>query len=160
MQPLSTRAASVSIATRRMPDRFFLDTNVLVYLYSNTEPVRRKIAQGLASKPGAIVSTQVLSELANVLKKKFALPEAQIVNVIEEIGSACDVTLVNPEMISAALRLAEKYRYSFYDSLIIAASLASGANVLYSEDLQHGHRIESSLIIKSPFRRKRRKRTY
>ncbi|MGH8729353.1 MAG: PIN domain-containing protein [Burkholderiales bacterium] len=140
-----------------MPDRFFLDTNVLVYLYSNTEPGKRKIVQGLASAPGAIVSTQVLSELANVLKKKFTLPEAQIAKVIDEITSACDVTLVNPEMILASLRLAEKYRYSFYDSLIIAASLASGANFLYSEDLQHGQRIESSLVIKSPFRRKRAK---
>jgi len=50
----------------------------------------------------------------------------------------------------SALDLHARYQFSFYDSLIIAAALAAGCTRLYSEDLQHGQRIEG-LTIENPF---------
>jgi predicted nucleic acid-binding protein len=44
----------------------------------------------------------------------------------------------------------ERYRFSFYDSLIIAAALEAGCNTLYSEDLQHNQKVEWLTII-NPF---------
>ncbi|MBA3636750.1 MAG: PIN domain-containing protein, partial [Rubrobacteraceae bacterium] len=49
------------------------------------------------------------------------------------------------------LDLQARYRYSFYDSLIIAAALDAGCTRLYSEDLQDGQRIEG-LTVENPFR--------
>ena len=47
--------------------------------------------------------------------------------------------------------LAELYRFSFYDSLIVAAAIESNCAILYSEDLQNGQVIENELTIKNPF---------
>jgi len=51
----------------------------------------------------------------------------------------------------AALALQARYKFGFYDSLIVAAALSAGCVRLYSEDLQHGQQIEG-LIIEDPFR--------
>ena len=49
------------------------------------------------------------------------------------------------------LDLQIRYRFSFYDSLIVAAALEAGCKTLYSEDLQHAQEIEG-LTIANPFR--------
>jgi hypothetical protein len=50
-----------------------------------------------------------------------------------------------------ACQIAEKYQFSFYDSLIIASALKCDCYTLYSEDLQHGQIIEDKLKIINPF---------
>jgi predicted nucleic acid-binding protein len=49
------------------------------------------------------------------------------------------------------LNLAERYQYSYFDSLILASALEAGCQILYSEDLQDGQRIENQLMIVNPF---------
>lgn len=53
--------------------------------------------------------------------------------------------------IKRACQIADRYRFSFYDSLIISAALESNCTVLYSEDLHDGQVIEGTLTVKSPF---------
>lgn len=48
------------------------------------------------------------------------------------------------------LALRDRYGFSFYDAMIVAGAIESGCVRLYSEDLQHGQRIES-LTIENPF---------
>ena len=48
------------------------------------------------------------------------------------------------------LAVKERFGYSFYDSLIIAAAVAAGCRQLYSEDLQDQQRIDG-LVIVNPF---------
>jgi len=56
-----------------MNDNCFIDTNILVYCYTNDEPVKQQKASGIANTPDTFISTQVLTELSNTLKKKFKL---------------------------------------------------------------------------------------
>jgi len=49
-----------------------------------------------------------------------------------------------------ALRLSDRYRLSWYDSLILAAAIEGQCSVLYSEDLQHGKQFEN-LHVENPF---------
>jgi predicted nucleic acid-binding protein len=49
-----------------------------------------------------------------------------------------------------AIGLAGRWKYSFYDSLIIASALQSGCEILYSEDLQHGRKVEGVTLV-NPF---------
>lgn len=49
-----------------------------------------------------------------------------------------------------ALDIQERYRYSFYDALIVAAAFSAGCTRLCSEHLQHGQRI-GRLLITNPF---------
>ncbi len=133
----------------------FLDTNVFVYLFDETndrkrERAERLVQQALVNETGCI-SYQVVQETINVITRKLnATPE--------RAGQILDDTLiplwrVNPTrtFYQRGLDLQTRYRFSFYDSLIVAAALEAGCHTLYSEDLKHGQQIEG-LTITNPFR--------
>jgi predicted nucleic acid-binding protein len=134
-----------------MPDKPFLDTNMVVYLYSDDEPEKRNMACALFDNFAPVISTQVLNELANTLRKKFGLECETITEVIAEVRVACFVFTVTAETICQALDLAGKYRYSYYDSLILSAALAAGCTTLITEDMQDGQIIDGKLAIRNPF---------
>ena len=50
------------------------------------------------------------------------------------------------------LRAAARYRLSIYDGLIVGAALLADCQTLWSEDMQHGLRIDGRLTIRNPFR--------
>jgi predicted nucleic acid-binding protein len=50
-----------------------------------------------------------------------------------------------------AFRISERYQFSFWDSLIVAAALEAQCSILYTEDLQDGQIIDGILEIKNPF---------
>jgi predicted nucleic acid-binding protein len=135
----------------QMSGRTFLDTNIVVYLYSGDEPEKRAAAFAFFEQNGSVVSTQVLSELANTLSRKFSLSYEVVAQAIAEVRDACAVVPVMPDTISQALVLAQKCKYSYYDSLILAAALSAGCETLATEDMQHGQTIEGALTIRNPF---------
>jgi len=133
-----------------MNGKIFLDTNVVVYLYSADEPEKQATALALIEQNDVVVSTQVLSELANTLSRKFGLSFDVVAQIVAEVRDACTIVPVMPDNIERALALAQKYRYSYYDSLILAAALSAGCEKLASEDMQHEQVIEG-LTIHNPF---------
>ena len=142
--------AEAARASVRAP-RIFLDSNVLLYAYSETDPGKRARARTLADDPGAIISTQVLSEFANVVLRKFGMPVAEARRRTAELAARCDVFTVTPATVIEAFRIRERFGFGFFDSQIVASALASGATTLYSEDLHHGQTIDGILRILSPF---------
>ncbi len=134
-----------------MSGKTFLDTNIVVYLYSGDEPEKRASALALLELSNPVVSTQVLSELANTLSRKFSLSFDVVAQAVAEVSDACNVVPVMPDTIAQALALAQKYRYSYYDSLILAAAMSAGCETLATEDMQQGQTIEGSLTIRNPF---------
>ncbi|HRI60833.1 MAG TPA: PIN domain-containing protein, partial [Saprospiraceae bacterium] len=140
-----------SIVKKQMSDKIFFDTNVLVYCYTETEPMKKTIAQALAQSPDAWASTQVLQELSNTLHKKFGKTWAEIDLTVEEVCQNFAVFINQPETVRGAIRTAERYKYSFYDSLILSSCLAIGCKTVYSEDMKNGQVIDGTLEIKNPF---------
>jgi len=62
--------------------------------------------------------------------------------------------LIDNEAILLSFKIAEQYKYSIWDSLIIASALESNCSALYTEDLQHGQIIDKKLKIINPFSEK------
>ena len=136
---------------------FFLDTNIFVYALLASEPLKKQralqlVEQALASRQGC-VSYQVIQEFANVGTRKFAqrLSTEQCKQFIEAAMQPLNRVASSPELLNAALDLQAETRYSFYDSLVIAAALQAGADVLYTEDLQHNQLIAGTLRIVNLF---------
>lgn len=50
------------------------------------------------------------------------------------------------------LALAERYRLSVYDAMIVASALHTGCDTLLSEDMQDGMALQEGLRIVNPFR--------
>ena len=120
-----------------VPD--FLDTNVLVYAYDVSDLRKQQIARGLVLKAiaGEIsISTQVLAEFTATVLYKLSPPLAlnQITTVLDAL---IPVPLVVPdkEVVRRALEAHSSYGIHFYDGMIIAAAERSGANRIWSEDL-------------------------
>ena len=85
----------------------------------------------------------------------FHLPHERIragAGVSSEVSSDFNVFVNKPDTIERACQIADKFQYSFYDSLIIAAALSCNCKTLYSEDMQDGQVIENSLTIVNPFK--------
>ncbi|NOX84577.1 MAG: PIN domain-containing protein [Chlorobi bacterium] len=135
-----------------MKDKAFLDTNVLIYAYSVTEPDKRIVAIELSENTTPFISTQVIQEFSNILYKKFDLNWDQISSAIDEITDICSVAVNDLKTIKSACEIARKYQFSFYDSLILSAALEAGCNILYTEDLQQNQLIENKLRIINPFK--------
>ena len=134
-----------------MNDKVFLDTNILVYSYSFTELDKQKISRKLIEETDSYISTQVLQELVNTLTKKFGKTWKEAKEVVIESGKNNKVFSNESKTISDACLIAEKYQYSFYDSLIISSALSCNCKTLFSEDLQNGQVIEGNLKIVNPF---------
>jgi predicted nucleic acid-binding protein len=117
-----------------MKDKAFIDTNILVYLYSEDEVEKRICALNALERFNCITSTQALNEFSNVCLKKLHIP-ADIVRLsIDEILDECEITLIDCNIIQKALTLHDKYRYSYYDSLTLASSLVCQCKYLLTED--------------------------
>lgn len=127
----------------------FFDTNVLLYLLS-ADPAKADRAEQLLAT-GGLVSIQVLNEFASVAARKLAMRIAEIKLILSTIRSICTVKPLDVETHELGLDLAERYRYSIYDCFILAAALRAGSSTLYSEDFQHGQRVEQLTIV-NPFR--------
>lgn len=141
-----------------MSGESFLDSNIFIYTFDDVALEKQRVAQELvrtALQDGSgVISYQVTQEVLNVLTRK--LPQSM------DVGDAARylATTLEPlwrvqpsaELFGAGLALQARYRFGFYDSLIVAAALSAGCARLYSEDLQHGQRIEG-LTIEDPFRK-------
>jgi predicted nucleic acid-binding protein len=142
----------LNLAGRKpMKDNSFIDTNVLVYCYSKTEPNKRKRAIVLSSDDKVFISTQVLKEFSNILSKKFELDWLSIETSLHEVIANYYIIINSPDTFTSACRIADKYKYSFYDSLIIASALKAECKILFTEDMQHNQLIEKKLRIINPF---------
>jgi predicted nucleic acid-binding protein len=139
-----------------MSGRFFLDTNLFVYTFDDTVPAKAKKAAQLIRRAAdtgeGIISYQVVQEFFNVALRRFAQPmsaaeaEQYLVTVLRPLLAVHS----SPAHYFAALRIAGKHRISWYDSLIVAAALEGQCEKLYSEDFQHGRKIEG-VQIENPF---------
>jgi predicted nucleic acid-binding protein len=139
-----------------MSGKFFLDTNVFVYVFDTTAPAKAKKASRLvrdAVDTGrGIVSYQVVQEFFNVAFRRFAQPmsvadaEQYLITVFRPLLAIES----SPALYVEALRIAGKHRMPWYDSIIVASALQGHCDTLYSEDFQHGREIEG-LRIENPF---------
>jgi predicted nucleic acid-binding protein len=129
--------------------REFLDTNVLVYAFSQ-DPRSRRAEEILARR--CDTSVQNLNEFTNVAHRKLAMSWEEIRTGIDAIETVCTaVHSVDTTVIRQGLLLAERYRLAIYDALVVACALAANCDVFYSEDMQHGQIIEGRLRICNPF---------
>jgi predicted nucleic acid-binding protein len=140
-----------------MSDKYFLDTNVFVYSLDATAPVKARRARdlihdGLETGKG-IVSYQVVQEFFSVAFRQFRKPMSAF--AAEEFLNTTFRPLLavhtSPALYFSALHVYSRYQFSWYDCLIVAAALEAECAVLYTEDMQHGQKLDG-LRIENPFR--------
>jgi predicted nucleic acid-binding protein len=142
-----------------MSAKYFLDTNIFVYSFDQSQPQKQAkalalIAEALQTGRG-MVSTQVIQEFLNVALRKFPVPmkpEDGKTYLQKVLLPICQVS-PDQALYEAALDILQQTGYAFYDALILAGAQRGGAEILYSEDLQSGQQVGSVKIL-NPFDRR------
>lgn len=135
--------------------RTFLDTNILIYAYDTSAGDKhqkaRDLLTGLWESGLGMVSTQVLQEFHVTVTRKIPKP-LNLATAREIIADflTWDVVVNDGESILKAIDVQEKHGFSFWDSMVIAAAIAGGAEVLLTEDLSDGQKI-GGVEIRNPF---------
>ena len=138
-----------------MPDKRFVDTNVLVYAIETEGPEAWKgsKARQILKNEQVCLSTQVLGEFYQAVispRRQTALTHDEAVAWIQ-LWKRYDVDGITVPHVDLALQLANTFRVNYYDALIIAAARLSGCSVVYSEDLNDGQDYEG-VRVENPFR--------
>jgi predicted nucleic acid-binding protein len=130
----------------------FVDSNVLIYLASG-DPDKAERAEAVLRDGNAIISVQVLNEIAAVGRRKMQLSWAELGDFLAAIRAILPVHPLTEDTHVAGLALAEDHGFSLYDAMIVASALEAGCDVLWSEDMQDGRVIKERLRIRNPFHR-------
>jgi predicted nucleic acid-binding protein len=137
-----------------MSAKVFIDTNVLVYAHDIDAGLKQQkaieILFDLRQQRSIAVSMQVLQEFYSTVTRKrtLRLPKDEARAIVEDFSYWCVET--TPEEIKWAFRIEDEARIGFWDALIVAAAIKSGATRILSEDLNPGQTI-AGIQIENPF---------
>jgi predicted nucleic acid-binding protein len=137
-----------------MSAEHFLDTNILVYMFDETDAGKQRQAAALVNESltqgSGCISFQVIQETLNVLIRRLGFVEADSQRALEQVLVPLWQVYPSAVLYRDAISIQGRYGFSFYDSLIIAAALEAGCTRLYSEDMQHGQQVQRLTIV-NPF---------
>lgn len=135
-----------------MSDRYFVDTNILLYAHDHSSGAKHRRAQALVEQlwdsGRGVLSTQVLQELAVNLRRKVGRPvPADEIRILIQDYSAWEIVTNTAESVIRALEIEQRYKTSFWDALILDAAENCGASILYTEDMAVGQRYGAVQIV-------------
>lgn len=139
-----------------MNDKFFIDTNILIYSVDNQEMIKKPRALALVNESVitgiGIISWQVIQEFLNVATRKFttAFKPQDLNDYLKKILNPLCQVYPDTNLYQDSLRIMNSTNYGFYDSLIIASAVKGGCTILYSEDFQTGQVINGVKVV-NPF---------
>src|SRR6266705_3898095 len=139
-----------------MSGNFFLDTNLFVYSFDVNPPKKARranelIREAISTRKG-VVSYQVVQEFFSVALRRFVKPmrPEETEQYLATVFRPLLVVHSSQALYNEALQVVRRYRFAWYDALIVAGALQAQCGVLYSEDFQHGQRL-GELEIRNPF---------
>ena len=111
--------------------KVFVDTNVLVYAYDVSAGGKHdaavKIMQDLWNTGRGVISMQVLQEFFVNVTGKIAKPlDVTTAREVVRDFLKWNPVLINGELIVDSIDIHAAHKYSFWDSLIIAAAVEAG----------------------------------
>ena len=133
----------------------FLDTNVLLYAVSRLPEVasKRDRAWTLIDGGDIALSMQVLQEFyyqATRPSRADHLPRDIALKFVAR-WRRFPVQETTLELLDLGFEIQARHRFSFWDSMIVAAARAQGCATLWSEDMDDG-RIVDGMRVANPFR--------
>jgi predicted nucleic acid-binding protein len=127
-----------------------LDTNVAIYAFSDAD--KKAAIANIVLGRADFVSVQLLNEFANAVRRKQGRPWTDVKAGLDRIRRAVPkIVPLDDATHAEGLQIAERYRLSVYDSMMLAVAVSGGARTFYTEDMQHGMTINETLRIVDPF---------
>lgn len=136
-----------------MTEKYFIDTNILIYTIDNHYPKKKKICRELIAKlfedNSGIISTQVLQEFYYIAVNKLK-SDPKVIKALLKSFEDLEIVEINTTIIYNAIDCSIANKISFWDALIISAAESANCNKLFSEDL-NSRQIINDVEIVNPF---------
>jgi predicted nucleic acid-binding protein len=135
-----------------MADKYFVDTNILLYAHDPSAGVKRdrarQLIEHLWTTGQGVLSTQILQELCVNLRRKVRppLPLDEIRRLVQDYLS-WEIVVNSPESAIQALEIEVRYKISYWDALVLQAAESADAAILYSEDLATGQKYGAIRVV-------------
>ena len=133
----------------------FIDSNILVYAYDNTQGEKNqkaiRLLENLWITGAGCLSVQVLQEFYYNITRKSANPLSppEAAQVIEDFS---DWIIHRPGIrdVLAAIELLQRHKISFWDAMILRSAQQCNCSRLWTEDLSNGQKYED-VTVTNPF---------
>ncbi len=128
----------------------FVDSNVLIYCLKFGDPRRNRALDAVKRAPST--SVQALNELVSISRRKLRLSPEEANDAAATLQAILGI--IHPLLLidhQRAHEISKQYRLQWWDSLLLAVALRTGARRFLSEDLQQGQVIDGQLTITNPF---------
>lgn len=139
-----------------MSDKFFIDTNILVYAHDAENPQKQQKAQSVIFEgirlEKAVISTQVISEFYVIItqKVKSPLPRSKAKEEIKHL-SILEMVEIDLPMIFQAFHYQDEWKISYWDALILASAGRAQCQKILSEDFKDQHRY-GDIVVENPLK--------
>ncbi|MBU0701103.1 PIN domain-containing protein [bacterium] len=139
-----------------MNDRWFIDTNILLYAYDREAGRKHQIAKELITqcweRAIGVISVQVLCEffVQGTRTKNKIIEPIEAKSIVYNLATNWCVICPDATLIIEAIRGQSEHQLSFWDALIWATAKKAGTQYLYTEDFQHRQIVEGVQFI-NPF---------
>jgi predicted nucleic acid-binding protein len=132
----------------------FLDANVLIHAYDDTDPGKQTVSRGLreALRGRSVWSRQVLAEFAATLLHKMS-PRAKPADVKAVLDTLAPVRVIaqDEHMVWRGVEAHAAYGVHFWDGMVLAAAERAGCGRILSEDFNAGQTY-FGVVVENPFR--------
>jgi len=107
-----------------MQDNIFIDTNIWIYAFSESNDNKSKLAKTLIKKNNIYLNTQVLNEICFQLIKNENYNDEEILQLVKNMYKKYDVVKIDEKTILGASLLREKYGIkNYWDSIIVSSAI-------------------------------------
>lgn len=133
----------------------FVDTNILLYSIDHANADKQVAAQSLLDRlwhtRSGCLSMQVLQEFYVNATRKLSVPLGHdLAKQMVEDYSRWHVHSPTTQVLLASIELQLAHRITFWDALILGSANYLGADILWSEDLNHGQNF-GPVEVRNPF---------
>lgn len=132
----------------------FVDTNILLYAYDHSEPIKQAKAQALLEdlwqRREGCLSVQVLQEFYVNATRKLSRPLSP--DTAWQAVDDCTPWIIHmptPRDVLVAIDLHQAHQVSFWDAMVLRSARELGCLLVWSEDLNPGQRFET-LEVRNP----------
>ena len=136
--------------------KVFLDTNILLYSYDNSDKKKRDRCRTLLKKTvhdgNGVISTQVMQEFYSISTRKFGMDPLFAKEVLASFEQF-ETVIISPSLIHSAADCQILSQLSFWDALVVVAAESARCDALWTEDMNSGQVIRG-VRVENPLKSK------
>lgn len=136
-----------------MPERFSIDTNILIYSVDTDAGERHEQAMVLLDDMAArdcVLTLQALAEFFHAVTRKDKMPIEDARAMVQDWMTLFPTAVADARTLPAAIRLRAEHGFAFWDAMLVQTARGAGVTRLLTEDMQHGRQV-GPLRLENPF---------